>query len=118
MHERPYEKLIVWQEAYKLCLSIYKLTCTFPSEEKFALVSQMRRSAYSVPMNIAEGNTKKSAKEKMRFIEIAHASLEELHCELRLSTDLEYIKISDFESYDEAVKRTSFLLTRLSASLS
>jgi four helix bundle protein len=117
MHERPYEKLIVWQEAYKLCLSIYKVTCTFPSEEKFALVSQMRRSAYSVPINIAEGNTKSSLKEKGRFFEIAHASLEELHCELRLSLDLEYIQKDQFDLLDGHIQRTSFLLMKLRSSL-
>ena len=55
MHVRPYEKLIVWQEAHKLCLRALDLTGKFPKDERFRLVHQMCKSAYSVPMNIAEG---------------------------------------------------------------
>lgn len=117
MHERPHEKLIVWQESHKLCLFIYKLTFKFPSEEKFGLVSQMRRSAYSVPINIAEGNGKKSKKDKERFFEIAHASLEELHCESKLTLDLGYISNSDYKDIDDRIQRTSYILTKLRASL-
>lgn len=113
--ERPYEKLIVWQEAYKLCLVIYKLTAGFPSHERFGLVSQMRRSAYSVPINIAEGNARRSAKEKARFFEIAHASLEELHCEFRLSLDLDYLTKADFLELDDRIQRVSYLLIKLIA---
>ena len=118
MHTRPYEKLIVWQEAYKLCLLIYKITFKFPSEEKFGLVSQMRRSSYSVCINLAEGNTKKSMKEKCHFIEIAHSSLEELHCEARLSKDLQYLPDTIFEEVDDYIQRISFLLLKLRQSLS
>jgi four helix bundle protein len=117
MHVRPYEKLVAWQEAYGLCLWIYKITAKFPSEEKFGLVSQMRRSAYSVPINIAEGNTKRSQKEKAHFFEIAQSSLEELHCECRLSMDLGYMSKEDFLSADQRIHRISYLLTRLYASV-
>lgn len=118
MHERLYEKLVVWQEAYKLCLFIYKLSLKFPSEERFGLISQMRRSAYSVPINIAEGNTKSSAKEKGHFFEIAHSSLEELHCESRLSKDLGYISATEFSDLDDRIQRTSYLLTKIRSSIS
>lgn len=117
MHERPYEKLIVWQESYKLCLFVYKLTIKFPPYERFGLVSQMRRSSYSVPINIAEGNSKKSTKEKERFFEIAHASLEELHCESRLSKDLDYISAQEYESLDDHSQRVSYLLIKFRNSL-
>ena len=117
MHERPYEKLIVWQESYKLCLFVYKLTIKFPPHERFGLVSQMRRSSYSVPINIAEGNSKKSTKEKERFFEIAHASLEELHCESHLSKDLGYISALEYEAMDDHIQRVSYLLTKLRSSL-
>ncbi len=88
MRERPYEKLVAWQESYKLCLWVYTFTKKFPPDERFGLVSQMRRSSYSIPTNIAEGNMKSSNKDKIRFFEIAQASLEELHCESKLSLDL------------------------------
>jgi four helix bundle protein len=57
---KSYKDLTVWQKAYSLCLSIYKLTGGFPGEEKYALTSQIRRAAVSVPPNIAEGYGRKS----------------------------------------------------------
>jgi len=85
----------------------------FPSDERFGIISQMRRSAYSVPINIAEGNMKSSRKEKAHFLEIAQSSLEELHCECKLSLDLQYLTIEDFKKIDEQVNRVSYLLTKL-----
>lgn len=117
MHTRPHEKLIAWKEAYSLCLSIYKLTLKFPYNEKFGMISQMRRSSYSVPMNLAEGNAKRSKKEKSHFLDTALASLEELHCQLRLSWDLKYITKEEFESHDDHLNRTSYLITKLQQSI-
>lgn len=117
MHQRPHEKLIAWQESYKLCLSVYKLTLSYPYNERFGLTSQIRRASYSVPMNIAEGNSKRTKKEKSHFLDIALASLEELHCQLQLSKDLDYIKKSDFELHDGHVNRVSYLITKLRLSL-
>ena len=117
MPERPYEKLIAWQESFKLCLEIYTLTKKFPSEEKFGLVSQMRRSAYSVPMNIAEGNGKRSGKEKAHFLETALCSLEELHCQRRIALGLSYITEGDFKKADEHIHRVSYLINKLRSSI-
>jgi four helix bundle protein len=115
MHQRPHEQLVAWQEAYKLCRSIYALTKKFPSDERYGLTQQMRRSSYSVPTNIAEGNRKSSHKEKRHFFEIALCSLEELHCEARLSHDLGYIKKEEFIQIDDHINRVSFLLSKLRA---
>ena len=117
MYQRPHERLVAWKEGYNLCLEIYKVTKEFPSDERFGLTSQMRRSAYGIPTNIAEGNTKKSMKERAHFFEIAHASLEELHCECRLAKDLEYIDEKILDSLDTKINRVSFLLHRLRSSL-
>ena len=117
MHIRPYEKLIAWQEAHRLCLSVYKKTAQFPSNERYQLVSQMRRASYSVPMNIAEGNMKKSKKEKSHFFEIAAASLEELHYQFVLSKDLKIIDQTLFMKADDQIQRTSYLLSKLRSSL-
>jgi four helix bundle protein len=113
MHVRPYEKLIVWQEAHKLCLWIYELTKSFPKDERFRLVNQMCRSSYGIPMNIAEGNSKMSRKEKAHFYEIALGSLEELHYQCVLAKDLKYISESQFTEGDDAIQRVSYLLTKL-----
>jgi four helix bundle protein len=73
----------------------------------------MRRSSSSVPINIAEGNVKRSKPDKVRFFDIAAASLEELHCEARLSLDLGYMTDVQFAKIDQAIHRTSYLLSRL-----
>lgn len=117
MHERSYEKLVAWKESYGLCLMIYKITKKFPSDERFGLISQMRRSASSVPINIAEGNSKYSSKEKAHFFEIALCSLEELHCESRLSKDLNYITPEEYVEIDDGVNRISFLINKLRSSV-
>src|SRR5688572_15163216 len=101
MHKRPYENLIVWQEAHALTLLIYTLAISFPAIERYGLVDQMRRSASSVPTNITEGNARRSFKEKRRYFEIALASLEELHYQCRLSSDLGYIPTNTFEDLDK-----------------
>lgn len=117
MHRRPYEKLIVWREAHTLCLLIYTLAKAYPMEERFRLVSQMCKAAYSVPMNIAEGNMRRTHKEKQHFLTIAAASLEELHYQCLLSRDLKFISQQQFEDTDDHIQRISYLLTRLHHSL-
>lgn len=79
MSERPYQKLIVWKEADALCLFTYQVTKDFPQEEKFALVQQMRRSSYGIPMCIVEGSARSTAKDRKHFMIMAIGSLEELH---------------------------------------
>lgn len=89
---KRFEDLEVWKRAHELVLSIYKLTKEFPLEEKFGLVSQMRRAAVSIPANIAEGFKKQGIRDKRNFYNIAQGSLEELRYYLILSTDLGYCK--------------------------
>ncbi len=113
MHLRPHEQLIVWKESHELCVWTYGITRDFPSSEKFGLTNQMRRSAYSVPTNIAEGNAKRTHKDKARYFEIALGSLEELHYQFVLSKDLQYINQAIFLKADDHIQRVSFLLTKL-----
>lgn len=115
---RPHEKLIVWKEAHALCLEIYSQTKEYPTDERFRLVSQMCRSAYSIPMNIAEGNARRSKKEKLRFFEISQGSLEELHYQCLLSKDLAYITEEVFQQLDDHIQRISYLFNKLRSSLS
>ena len=117
MHTRLHEKLIVWQEAYFLCLWIYDLTSRLPSSERFRLVDQMCRSSYSIPTNIAEGNARRTPKDKRHYLDIASGSLEELHCQTKICHDLKYISEEDFEKTDDHINRVSFLLTRFRSSI-
>lgn len=88
---QSFEDLIVWQKAHQLTLGIYKLTQTFPKNEIYGLVSQMRRAAVSVPANIVEGFKKTTIPDKARFYNIAQGSLEEVRYYLILSRDLGYL---------------------------
>ena len=83
-----FKDLLVWQKAHQLTIHVYKITKTFPKEEKIGLVSQMRRAAVSVPSNIVEGFRRQTARDSLRFYNIADASLEELKCQTMLSKDL------------------------------
>jgi four helix bundle protein len=85
-----YRDLIVWQKAITLAKLIYRLTQQLPSEEKFGLVSQMRRAAVSVPSNIAEGQARRGTREFIQFIAHAEGSLAELDTQLTLAADLGY----------------------------
>jgi len=87
-----FQDLLVWQKAHQLALEIYRVTRDFPKEEKFALVSQMRRAAVSVPANITEGFRKRGRKDKLNFYNIAQASLDELYYYMILSKDLGFIQ--------------------------
>jgi four helix bundle protein len=88
---RPHYKLDAWNNAMDLVDEIYEITGDFPSEEKFGLTSQMRRSAISVPSNLAEGAARKSNAEFANFINIAKGSLSELETQLIISNRQNYI---------------------------
>jgi len=73
-----FQELEVWQRAHQLALVVYRVTKTFPADEKYGLVSQMRRAAVSIPANIAEGFKRRGQADKMRFYNTGETSLEEL----------------------------------------
>jgi four helix bundle protein len=86
--ERPHERLEVWVDAMALVEQVYRITARFPDTERFGLTSQMRRSAVSVPSNIAEGAARRSTVELLRFLSIARGSLAELDTQLQISIRL------------------------------
>lgn len=95
MNERKIEKfhdLVVWQKAHQFALATYRVTKLFPAEERFGLVSQMRRAAVSIAANIAEGFIKRGKADKIHFYNIAQGSLEECKYYLVLARDLGYLK--------------------------
>jgi four helix bundle protein len=75
---KSYKDLLVWQKGLRLVKMVYQLTAEFPTEERFGLISQMRRCAVSVPSNIAEGQSRRTAGEFVQFISHAEGSLAEL----------------------------------------
>ncbi len=98
-----FRKLNIWTKSMDLVTDIYKLTNTFPSDERFGIISQMQRAALSCPTNIAEGSAKSSTKDFSRFLEISVGSLYELETELNVSRNLEYINNEIFEVYQNKI---------------
>jgi four helix bundle protein len=94
---QSYENLNIWKSSMDLTEKVYLITKKFPREEVYGIVSQMRRSAVSIPSNIAEGSSRQSEKDYSRFIEIAIGSLKELENLFRITDRLGYtdIKITD-----------------------
>jgi four helix bundle protein len=90
-----YRDLVVWQRGIELAKRVYNVTQRFPSEEKFGLVSQMRRAAVSVPSNIAEGQARHTTKEFIQFVSHAEGSLAELDTQLRLAVELGYCSAAE-----------------------
>jgi four helix bundle protein len=88
---KSYRDLEVWRKAMSLTTEIYTVTAHYPNEEKFGLVSQMRRAAVSIPSNLAEGHARSGAGEFKHFISIATGSVAELETQVILSADLKYL---------------------------
>jgi four helix bundle protein len=107
-----FEQLEVWQVAHKIVLEVYKGTMRLPPEEKFGLISQMRRAAVSVPGNIAEGFKRRGAADKKHFYNIAQSSLEELRHYTLLCRDLGFQMESDHlpERIDQAGRMLTGLI--------
>ncbi len=95
-YKYSFEKLEVWNDARNLVKMIYLQTDNFPEKERFGLSSQMQRAVVSIVSNIAEGVSRNSVKEKIRFVELAYGSLMELYCQLYVSVDLDYLTPSTF----------------------
>ena len=106
-----YKDLLVYQKSLDLVEMIYRDTRSFPVEEKFGLISQLRRCAVSLPSNIAEGAGRKGTKEFIHFLYIALGSLNEMETQMEISKRLKYINdLSDFNELFLHVKRMSLKL--------
>ena len=112
-----FTKLDVWQKAHELTLSIYKLTEDLPKEEKYRLGDQLRRSASSVPANIAEGKGRNTLKEYIQFLYNARGSLEETKYYLLLAKDLDYISKEEFRDLAKSCNDVGKMLNGLINSL-
>ena len=103
---RKYKKVVAWQRAHELTLAIYKLTRSFPDDERFGMTSQLRRSAYSVAANIVEGTGRETNKDYLRFLIISRASLKEVEYFLLLGHDLSYMNEVDYNRLASSVNDT------------
>ena len=112
MELKTHKDLDVWQESMRLAREVYRVTATFPKEELYGLVSQMRRAAVSVPSNIAEGAARASTKEFAQFLYTASGSLSELETQLLLAKELGWITEGEVFELVEKVRMMIFGLIR------
>lgn len=109
---KSFEELIVWQKAHVFVLLIYKTTENFPRNEIYGLTSQFRRAAVSIAANIAEGYRKKSIREKLNYLNIAHSSLEECRYYIILSEALDYHNNEQLQPQIEEVSRLLYVYAK------
>ncbi|MBO4350634.1 MAG: four helix bundle protein [Proteobacteria bacterium] len=106
-----YNKLLVWQKAMKLTVVIYQITKKLPDDERYGLISQMRRAAVSIPSNIAEGHARSSSpKDFKHFLMIARGSTAELDTQLLLCVKLNLLENSDVAVITEQIEEISRML--------
>jgi four helix bundle protein len=110
---RDFHGLIVWQKSHALTLNVYRLTKRFPDDERFGLTSQLRRSASSIPANLAEGCGRGGEQEFGRFVQIAMGSATEVEYHLLLARDLGYILDPDFRVATEDIQEVKRMLSSL-----
>ena len=111
------EDLDVFKLSHSLALEIFEITKSFPEEEKFGLISQMRRAAYSIPMNPMEGANRLGSKEYRQFVGIARGSAGEMKYQLLLVKDLRYVSEDQYCSLLANYERISQMLAQLSKTL-
>ncbi len=95
---QSYRELVAWQKSMKFVAEAYRLTTKFPTHELYGLVSQLRRSAISIPSNIAEGQGRRSTGEFRHFLGIARGSLLEVETQILLAAELGYVEAAESES--------------------
>lgn len=110
---KDYRKLTVWEKAHRLVLEVYKLTCTYPREEQFNLISQLRRAATSVPTNIVEGCGRFTRKDFAKFLQDAFGSAQEIEYLLFLSSELNYMDNEKYNVINAQVNEVKAMLLSL-----
>ncbi len=116
-----YKDLVVWQRSIEMVVAIYELTEQFPKEEIYGLTSQMRRSAVSVPSNIAEGRFRGTRNDYLHFLRMSYGSGAELETQLEISRRLKKTRILDYAKVDglltEVMKMLNAIIKKLGVSL-
>ena len=107
---KDFRDIKVWQKAHNLTLEIYKATRSFPKDELYTLVSQIRRASVSIPANVAEGCGRGTDSELRQFLQIAMGSASELEYHLVLARDLGYLEATLYESLNDQVTEVKRML--------
>lgn len=114
---RNYKDLIVWQKAMDLSVEIYRLVKKLPKEELYCLSDQMRRSAISIPSNIAEGKSRTSQKEFSYFLSIAQGSRSELETQIQLCEKIGYLNVDEIKNALDLLIELEKMLVKLQATV-
>ena len=114
---KDFKELRVWQKAHALTLEIYQATRSFPRDEIYGLISQIRRASVSVGANIAEGCGRRSDGELTRFLQIARGSASELEYHLLLARDLKLLANDTYQSFEKQLIEVQRMLTSLVAAV-
>jgi len=113
MYEFSFEKLEVWKEAVEISKDVYLLTNDFPNDEKFGLISQLRRASNSISANIAEGTSRMTKKDRAHFTVIAYSSTMEVLNHLILSKELGFVNNDEYEKLRARIYKVSNMLNGL-----
>ena len=98
-----YKKLVAYQRAKEMVKEVYRLLKKFPKEEQYALCDQLRRASTSVTSNIAEGTCRQTYPDKIHFLEVAYGSLMEVHSQMDVACDLDYISSDDLYHLENTI---------------
>ena len=113
MHQFSFEKLKVWQRSRQFVVKVYQTTAKFPEEEKFGLVSQLRRASVSIASNLAEGSSRLSNKDQAKFYQYSYSSLMEVLNQIIISKDLGLISDNAFNGFRSDIEEISRMINAL-----
>jgi four helix bundle protein len=113
MYTFAFEKLTVWQNTRKLVKSIYQITRNFPEDERFGLVSQVRRAIISVSSNMAEGSSRITSRDQAHFYNTSYSSLMEVLSQIILSCDLDFINLEQYDGLRKEIEDVSIQVNAL-----
>ena len=113
-----YKELIVWQKAMDLVVEVYKITNNYPSEEKYGLVSETRKTSRSIPYNIAEGRRRRTRRDFCHFLTMAYGSGGELETQIETGKRLMFCGASDFKKIDDLLLEIMRMLNSMVLKLS
>jgi four helix bundle protein len=117
LNERPHKRLDLWKKAIEMVAKVYEVTKEFPREEVYGLTSQLRKAAVSVPSNIAEGLTRRSAADKLHFLNISQASCCEIDTQAEIALKLGFFGEKKFDLLEEHLIHVQRLLGGLIRSI-
>jgi four helix bundle protein len=117
MEIKGYKKLKVWEKAHKLAMEIYRVSNKFPKEKLYGLTSQIRRSAFSISLNIVEGHASSSKKEFLNFLNISNRSLVETEYLLEIMKELNFISDTEYQRLDKMRCEVGIMLNAFTKSI-